>query len=218
MKNNNMKEQLANFYEKQSLDSDRLAALKANIAQTAEQADEDHPDKPDVSTATSHKIWHHWPRLLSAAAAILIVAILGVQIYLNQTATPDDTKRALQSIAMNHQDYLGTENPIQASIAELREAMPKLNFQPIDPEKLKDLGFTPKGARYCSINNQRAVLIQMEDKQGLTWTLYQCLDTNKLKAVKSCNDKQDGTYVSIWRESGLVLAIAGPKPLSTFTD
>ena len=139
--------------------------------------------------------------LLAASLAVAVGAVLLV---------PTDGKRTLavaEEIALNHTKDLTAEF-VSASYAELGRKMSKLDFDTIEPRRLRDQSFTVSGARYCSLQGRIAAQVKLTDADGRTHTLY---EVRALAGVEEMEVLRDGLRIVLWREGDLLLGLAGPS-------
>lgn len=202
----NLDRRMKGFYVGQSLDEETLDLLKTTIAVVGGQ--------PDVFPA---RMW--WPRLrlvrhqaFQAAAAVLFLIAAVTTWYGIQDIHPSALDRQVAAeIALNHNKQLSPEFET-ADMAELRTSMDKLDFAPVDPQRLQDGDYFLVGARYCSIGSTLAVQLRMTDDLGRPYTLYQFRDSEAFADLTAATLDVDGVRVTLWRESGLVLGLAQPRP------
>jgi hypothetical protein len=202
----NLDRRMKGFYERQSLDEETLDLLKTTIAVVG--------GHPDVVPA---RMW--WPRLrlvrhqaFQAAAAVLFLIAAVTTWYGIRDIHPSALDRQVAAeIALNHNKQLRLEYET-VDMAELRTAMDKLDFAPVDPQRLQDGGYFLVGARYSSIGATLAVQLRMTDDLGRPYTLYQFRDGEAFADLTETTLDVDGVRVILWRESGLVLALAQPRP------
>jgi len=140
-----------------------------------------------------------------AAGAALLLALatwIGLQ--------PVDPARLLQAVAeevaLDHTSALAPD-VVASSFAELAGRLERLDFTPRGSNRTSDLVLD--GVRYCSIQGQIAAQIQLHDaRTGRRVTLHQTRATPRLEALEPAEIEVAGTRVEIWREGGLVLALA----------
>jgi len=201
MSNNHINDQVKNYYQDQTLSSDKMDQL-LNLADSSS------------STLTKQNIWR---RRFSIAASVCIFALITLQFapnnyfsnYFNNKFFNNKELATLVSeeIALNHNKQLAIEFSAN-SFAELREQMKKLDFTPVSSTQLANAGFTFLGARYCSIQGQLAAQIKLKNKDGIIQTLYQTQLNNKLKALPEKSYVVNGVRIKQWQEKGIFFGLA----------
>jgi len=164
---------------------------------------------------TSHGSGWRSPRAWAAGAAILVAAVVG---WIVATSLPDrkDGDRAPSAfdiafeVAANHARDLDPEFH-GASYADLRRAMPKLDFSIIEPSRVVGDGLRLVGARYCSVQCAVAAQIRLVDAEAENHTLYEVADKRHFAGVEATEIAVGGVRVRIWREEGLLLCLASPS-------
>lgn len=197
---------MKDFYGGQSLDEETLDLLKTTIAVVGGQ--------PEVYPA---RVW--WPRLrlvrhqaFQAAAAVLFLIAAVTTWYGIRDIRPSALAREVAAeVALNHNKQFKPEFET-VDMAELRTSMDKLDFAPVDPQRLEEGSYFLVGARYCSVGSAIAVQLRLTDDLGRPYTLYQFRDSKAFADLTESTLDVDGVRVTLWRESGLVLSLAQPRP------
>jgi anti-sigma factor RsiW len=155
--------------------------------------------------------WFTGPvRLGLAAALALVVTAVIVLPRQGDGATP-----MTLSVARHVVENLRAPRSMDVRAGSVHDCEPmleKLPFSPIEPAVLASRGLTVLGARYCYLGPEPAVQFILVDHEGRRFTLYQASDAPTLTEVRSGELVIDRTTLSIWRESGVLLALAGPAP------
>ncbi len=139
------------------------------------------------------------------AASLLVVISLGVH-GLGMHA--ERTDRALKEVAMNHSTRFEFEFE-NNSLAAIDKKMTLLPFDLSLPTPLAEK-YQVKGARYCSLSGQLAAhvkLIHRSTNKAISVFVTRAAD--ELNAIDSSREALDGVDVEIWRDSGLLYAMAG---------
>ena len=110
-------------------------------------------------------------------------------------------------IAFNHNKHLRPEF-LASSFGELGTAMTQLGFAPIRPRRLSIADYRLVGARYCSIGSSMAAQIRLAGGAGRSYTLYELRADEPFESIEEADLEIDGVGVSLWRESGLLIALA----------
>lgn len=207
-----MKKPLNSIYKEhadsKSLNADQLQALQ----QLQKAHTQSIPEKPK-----------RLPKLFTIAASVLII-VTGV--LLGTLTTLKHSPSVLQSIAdevvYNHLKQM----PLEVSgttVASVRDYFTKLNFVPAESRYLAQLGLNLEGGRYCSIQGVTAAQLRLQAPAQIETkrTLYQAADRPELYAhlpnyevgEKPTIAWSKGVKVSVWREKGVLFALAEePKP------
>lgn len=143
-----------------------------------------------------------------AIAAIIAVTIAGSALVL----LPRSDRGAAEELAMiaarDHNRRLAVE--VHASdYDELRAKMARLDFNPVMPQRAEGMSLRVVGARYSSVGGSPAVEIKLIEPSGGICTLIQVRPDDRLARIGS--SKQfviDGLRIDVWKEKGLVMALA----------
>ena len=141
-------------------------------------------------------------RGLRTAAVVLALAL---PLALLGLAALDSSIR--HEVAENQLKQRAPEFDRQA-VGELQPLMADLDFALVESRRVRERQLRVVGARYCSIQGQLAAQLQLEDAQGARWTLFQAPLRGRLRATRSSVESLEGVRVELWRESGVLLALA----------
>ena len=86
--------------------------------------------------------------------------------------------------------------------------MPKLDFTPLEPHRMRRVGHRLIGARYCSIGGKIAAQIRLMDAHERSLTLYEFRPGHTYGELTAHELNIDGVIVAMWQEGGLVMALA----------
>ncbi len=163
-----------------------------------------------VSRTAGHSHQVTIARARVAAAASLALALVCVALWWGRPAsTSGRLVRAIAAeISANHHKKLAPEFPSD-EIAALTEAMDRLGFTVVAPDRLRGSGLRVLGARYCSLSGQAAAQIQLVDSSGRRHTLYETSPLSRLSGVDR-SVEVDGIEVEVWHEKGLLFGWARP--------
>jgi len=212
MTERNAREHLRDFYEAHDLDAERLDAWIARIEQGAQPSPGASPSRAaqpavrvEPARARRSLGW------VAAAALLAAVDVLGPGLIETRDAarTADLGPRVAREIAHNHHKRLDVEHEAR-TYEELGTRMDKLDFTPVEPERLARAGFRLTGARYCSIQGRLAAQIRVRDAAGRTHTLYETRLAGALADLTAQEHVADGVRVRLWREAGLLMGLASP--------
>ena len=184
---NRLEDRIRTYYAAQSLDDATLQSLR--------------------TTATGRgRARRQAVRAIWLAAALFLVA-LGV---LRGPWSAEQIERPVAAeIALNHNKQLEPEF-LAAEFGGLHGAMPKLDFAPVEPRRLRNEGHRLAGARYCSVGGRIAAQIRLVDARGRNLTLYQFRAGDRYDRLTTSDFDFDGVRVTIWQEAGLVMGLARP--------
>ncbi len=147
-----------------------------------------------------------------AASLLLFMLALLFTISVSQEKSPGSRiRRIAAEIALNHHKQLPPEVLVETFL-ELRDALPALGFPPVRPRSKEFGDLDLVGARYCSITGRKAAQIRLTDGAGVVYTLYEFRDDSSLADIDIARLDIDGVRVTLWRESGMVMGLAGPQP------
>ena len=175
--------QIKEYYQKQTLPEENLQAM---------QPPEDTPQPSQ------------WPWLLPLAAAA--VALLTIFLW-----KPSSLPQAVAAeIAKNHNEQLPMEirsSDYQAVAAKLD----RIKFSLASPSGEFSRQFTLIGGRYCSIQNELAAQLRVqENATGKMHTLYVTPLTDDFSALKETTQTIKGVKVRLWKEGGRFFGLASP--------
>ena len=139
------------------------------------------------------------------AAAALIVFVIGL-LYI-QTLPPGIPHSVAVQIAKNHKKHLDPEFRT-GDYASLVQSMSRLDFAPVEPQRLREPRYRLVGARYCSVGGQIAVQCSLLDVQGRYVTLYEFRPGEVYARLEDSTFDIDGVSVRVWREGPLVMGLA----------
>lgn len=211
------------YYERCSLDADRLGALRTVVSAPKRAPSNNGQARGSIAQDRNQSHaqrfsgrYAHFtaPRRLSvtAAAALVVVAAVVVVVMFQMGRSPENaaflSEQVAAEIALNHGKQLAIEVPAD-SFGELAAAMPKLGFAPIRAQQLSKSRYALVGARYCSIGGSIAVQVRLIH-EGRAYTLYQWRDDPAFALMRERSVDVEGVRVVLWREGGLIMGLAGP--------
>ena len=168
-------------------------------------------DKVEVilaRTGTRKRLGVRYYQVL-AAAAILLVAFVGLQRHLDSAALKE---RVLGEIAMNHRKQLDVEFAADHYL-ELQNKLDRLDF-PIAPGRSAFArNYRLVGGRYCSIQGQLAAQLKVEDKiSGELLTFYVVPLSVELQGFSDSEQTFGDVHIRLWQEDDRFFALAGAAP------
>ena len=190
-------ERISEFFESQHLGETTLERCRTTIMMSRGDS------RPRT---TSYRI--------AAIAASLLLFILALLFTLSITreASPGPWIRQIAAeIALNHHKQLQPE-AMAETFSELGEVLPALGFLPVRPRSTEFGDLDLVGARYCSVAGRMAIQIRLTDHSGVAHTLYEFPDDRSFADIGVARLDIDGVRVTLWREKGLVMGLAGPQP------
>jgi hypothetical protein len=141
-----------------------------------------------------------------AVLTIMVIAVFAWRLL----PDPDDNIAALAAeIALHHNQRLNPEVE-SASLDEVGAYLEKLGFPLIESRRFPAGQWELAGGRYCSLMGQPAAQLRMRDKiTGKPLTFYQLPVPRSVAGFEgSYTGFQQGVAVEIWKERGLLLAVA----------
>lgn len=150
-------------------------------------------------------IWSQPVTIITLAACFILFTGLISSFYLkNQDSFGEIIAK---NILKNNQKLLEPE--INSNdFLKIQSALPKLHFR-ISPTKTKLLaGLTILGGRYCSIHNELAAQIRLNDTEGNICSLYIAPLTKNLANIDSGIYSLDKGVVHVWRDEHRLFALA----------
>ncbi len=192
-------ELIKDYYHKQNLSADKLQQM-TEIAQLKNQQ-----TKP---AAINWKQRWLAQRNISIAASLLLAAIISLQWIIATPTQQQLVASIAQEIAINHQKQFGSDFKA-ASYIGLRNAMKKLDFKLVDPDRLKARGLQILGGRYCSLHGQIAAQVRLKNDTGAIFTLYQTSSHDSFNTLTEHSQRANGVEIEMWNEGGVFLGIAG---------
>ncbi len=179
-------EQLRRHYESKTL---RAAAREELLVMGETSA-------PRVAFARGRRL------AVAAGLAAVLAVVLGVFAF--EVAVRDE-------VAKNH--LRGLAPDFAASRVEvLGEVMDGLEFALVDSDRIRSRELRLTGARYCSIQGKLAAQLVLEDAKGERWTLFQAPVEGRLHVARPSEGEARGVRVEVWREAGVLLALASSEP------
>ena len=179
--------QIKEYYQKQTLPEENLQAM---------QPPEDSPQPSQ------------WPRLLPLAAAA--VALLAIFLWVELMKPSSLPQAVAAEIAKNHAAQL----PMDISSSDYQEVAAKLDridFSLTPPGGEFGRQFTLIGGRYCSIQNELAAQLRVqENATGKMHTLYITPLTDDFSALKETTQAIKGVKVRLWKEGNRFFGLASP--------
>lgn len=154
------------------------------------------------------------PRLDRRLAAVAAAAVLALAIgwfALPRADAGPLAERVAAEIAFNHEKLV--EPDVRgANLPALVSSLDRLDFVPIASARLADTGLRFTGARYCSLEGQLAVQLQLEDAEGRRVTLYQTRRSERFAELADGRRQDGATEVTWWIEGDVVLGLARAVP------
>ncbi len=151
-------------------------------------------------------------RFLLAAAAVVALFLLPLSFLdserVGMPGAEPLASSILREVALNHNKNLGVEFPADG-YAELRQQMGELDFSLRAPRRVADRGLEMIGGRYCSIQGRLAAQIKLQYDGGRILTLYQTAIDEFFEGLPEFMREEDGVQIRVWREDGLLFALAG---------
>ncbi len=143
-----------------------------------------------------------WPKL--AAVACLVALAVGLHLHIHQR---NFTDLVLTEIALYHREQLAPDvyaDDYQA----LKAALDRVDFALNPPLAIRDR-YQLVGGRYCSLLGHLAVQIKLRDPDsGGLHTLYTTALTERLAKVSNQDIRRDGVHIALWKERGVLFALA----------
>ena len=197
-----VEEAVRDHYRTRALAPDALAALAAQV-----RAATPAPRAADRSAALPPR--RRASRWAVATAAALVLGLATWTLW--PTATGDApsvaalTGEAVASeVALTHTRRLAPD--VRASSWESLD-LPKLDFAVAQPAAMDE---TLLGARYGMLGGEMAAQIHLRDARGRPCTLIQVRDGEPFRSLAAGRYRVGGVQVRVWREAGLVMALAEP--------
>lgn len=148
--------------------------------------------------------------LFKISFAALAASVLLLSLYLFKSVELV-TERISKEVAYNHNKNMPMEIKT-SSLDEIQNYLTNLDFKLVRSERFTKPKWELVGGRYCSIYGRLAALIKMENKaEGTLYSLYQVPYFKDLDTVSNLPLETyiDGIRIKLWREKGLLFALAG---------
>jgi len=175
--------QIKEYYQKQTLPEENLQAMQ-----------------PPEDTPRSSQ----WPWLLPLAAAA--VALLAIFLW-NPSSPP---QAVATEIAKNHNAQLAMEIS-SSDYQEVAAKLDRIKFSLTPPSGEFSRQFTLIGGRYCSIQNELAAQLRVqENATGKMHTLYITPLTDDFSALQETTQTVKGVKVRLWTEGDRFFGLASP--------
>lgn len=141
--------------------------------------------------------WVGWTGPIAAAAVALAL------IFFPPTRGLED--RIAEEVWAHHLHPEPAE-VVASSLVDLVKGLHRIDFSMVSSARLQDL--RPTGARHCALEGQVAMRASLQDMHGGRHTLYVTRATDRLRALEAGSVEVEGGWVDVWREQGLVYALA----------
>ena len=144
------------------------------------------------------------------AAAVAVVAAAIAIVVVAQAPGHSGLSDRLADEVWRHYLVLKPPEVRGNGFGDLAAQLPRLDFELRAPRL--PTGWFTEGARYCSVDGELAAQIQLRDENGHRYALYVTRARPKFDPLTDRRVRRDGGSVRVWREAGLVYALAGPIP------
>jgi len=173
--------QIKEYYQKQTLPEEQLAALRP----------------PEDSPAP-----RPWLLPFAAAAAVVLAIFLWKPADLPQAVA---TEIAKNHNAHHPMEFRSSEYP------KIAAALDRLQFPLMPPDEEFRQRYTLVGGRYCSIQNKQAAQLRVrENATGQMHTLYITSLTDELRALPETTRTSAGIQVRLWNDGECFFGLAAP--------
>ena len=197
--NRSTRELLKRHYSEKQLDQEQLNALfEMQLRPVSLPADAVPPTR---------YWWRIRPLQALALTACMVVFVASLWGVIRPVS---DNRELIEEIASNHLQPLQLDVD-SSSLESVGRSLNHLSFSLIESDRLPSSEWALLGGRYCSIQGQLAAQLRFLDKQSQKIvTLYQSVIPFKNYALFSDETllSEAGVEVSIWREDGVMLALA----------
>ena len=187
---NSLKENIQNHFRKSELSSEQLHYLT--------QLQKNRGGMDPVSL------------LFKISFAAIAVSVLLLSFYLFKGGE-SIAERVSKEVAYNHNKNMPME--IEASsLDQIQNYLIKLDFKLIQSESFSQSQWKLIGGRYCSIQGRMAAQLKIANKpEEKQYTFYQVPYSKDLGKFSTLPLETyiDGIRIKLWREKGLLLALAG---------
>ena len=171
--------QIKEYYQKQTLPEEQLAALRP----------------PEDAPAT-----RPWLLPFAAAAGVVLAIFLWKPADLPQAVATE--------IAKNHSAQMPMKIR-SSDYQEVAAGLNQIQFPLMPPDEDFRREYTLVGGRYCSIRNKRAAQLRVrENATGQMHTLYITSLTEELRALPETTRTIDGIQVRLWTDGKCLFGLA----------
>jgi len=214
---------LKSHYSEKKLSASQLEQLLFLQAKASFSDDDmissDHAthQKEDAKEATSgfwsqfiNRVQRLMQKYRYAFASGVTAILFALAISLNHFQAIPTTQSILEEIAFNHKQRMSVTIKT-ASITEVSHFLEDLSFSLIKSSRLDKKSWSLIGGRYCSINGTLAAQLKVKNNESnKIYTFYQAALPKDLSLDSNATGTNniDGINVSIWKENGLLLALA----------
>jgi hypothetical protein len=147
-------------------------------------------------------------RLSRLAAAAVVLLAVGASFYgLWQQAGARLSREVAADVARQHVQAFASQF-VAEDFKQLETSMPQLGFTPIEPQVCKQDDYRVTGARYAKVGGKTVAQIRLAYVEGAPLSLYE-MRADDFPRVREGKTNIEGTPVTIWRENGLLMALAG---------
>lgn len=142
-------------------------------------------------------------------AALALICLSAVLIW-RVIVRPSPEERAAEEIATSH----GNAEPVELAAAigydGFERELTELDFVVTAPDHPATDGLTLEGARYCSVQGERAAQITLRDRDGNRYTLFEVDAAEFQRLDLPAEIEVDGVRVVMWEADGVMFGLAGP--------
>ena len=140
--------------------------------------------------------------------AIAAILILGLVFTFYSYQNNSLEMRIIKEVAMNHNKHLAVEFAAN-DLSSLQSQLDKLDFSIVPAQSFISNSYRLMGGRYCSIQGNLAAQLKVENtKKNRVETLYITNLSGDLINLGSTNMSYNGANIKVWKDGGLLYAIA----------
>ena len=199
----NFKDALKEHYSDINLSDEQLASLME--AQAQAQASE-----------SAHNRDRKASRSFLSGLAVAAIVLLGVFGAYSSIQEGELAEEVAAEMSYNHSMKVRPE-VMTSDYIEAAKFLTRLDFSVVVPDRLVKSAWQLIGARYCSVKGKIAARFELKHvASGQLYTLYEAPvpEGGESHFDKRMDLYKKGNHVSLWKEKGLLLGLAGPGRLN----
>lgn len=140
-------------------------------------------------------------------------AAVGIALMLLLPQMPSGLERRLAAEVWAHAEHPKPPAVFASTLEALGPKLARIDFRLRSSSRLA--GLHTLGGRPCSLDGQVAAQVTLEDGEGRRHILYITPATARFQGLEEVQVEVQGGHVHLWREHGLVYALASSRETPT---
>ncbi|MGK2855781.1 MAG: hypothetical protein ACSLFQ_01105 [Thermoanaerobaculia bacterium] len=209
MTTRNIDDQLRQYYGDAALTPEALGRLRGVLTKTTPAG------KSTEKRRATMSVW----QTIALAASVSIIFLAGAVLLLRQpqsalpgVAAPGVSERLAEEVARRHGRCIEEIDFRAEDLSRLLAQMQKIDFVSGVPSRRGIDRMKVKGAHYCVLDGQIAIHVVLVDESGGLVSLFETKASASVASLRSASHRMGGTDVDLWRERGVLYAVAVAAP------